>query len=157
MKGLGRITAPVPADRFPSIYLSRQPCAMRIETGPDEPVRRAYLFSSEPEARENDSAESFSVRGTSFSARSGAIRMGKRSRRRRPASRSGAPVQFAAIASMVGDARRAVATRDAPSVRRGSMRSMPDLDARLVDPRDSHWELWHPAYRVSLWTRSGDA
>ena len=34
---------------------------------------------------------------------------------------------------------------------------MPKLDARLVDPRDSHWELWHPAYRVSLWTRSGHA
>lgn len=34
---------------------------------------------------------------------------------------------------------------------------MPELDARLVDPRDSHWELWNPTYRVVLWTRSGNA
>lgn len=34
---------------------------------------------------------------------------------------------------------------------------MPEVDARLVDPRDSHWELWKPAYRAFLWTASGDA
>jgi hypothetical protein len=33
---------------------------------------------------------------------------------------------------------------------------MADVDARLVDPRDARWELWTPAYRVSLWTRSSD-
>jgi hypothetical protein len=33
---------------------------------------------------------------------------------------------------------------------------MAEVDARLVDPRDARWEQWNPAYRVSLWTQSGD-
>jgi hypothetical protein len=36
------------------------------------------------------------------------------------------------------------------------MAAVPELDARHVDPRDSRWELWNPAYLVSLWSRSGD-
>ncbi len=32
-----------------------------------------------------------------------------------------------------------------------------DLVAQLVDPRDSRWEVWTPAYRVYFWRRIGDA
>ena len=33
---------------------------------------------------------------------------------------------------------------------------MPNLDARPVDPRDTHWEVWYPGYRVHFWRREGD-
>jgi hypothetical protein len=36
------------------------------------------------------------------------------------------------------------------------MLGMAEVHARLVDPRDARCEQWHPAYRVSLWARSGD-
>ena len=28
---------------------------------------------------------------------------------------------------------------------------MPHLEARLVDPRDTTWEVWDPSYRVYFW------
>ena len=45
--------------------------------------------------------------------------------------------------------------RDA--VRRATMLLMPELNARPVDPRDTRWEVWSPAYRVFLWSRSNEA
>ena len=31
------------------------------------------------------------------------------------------------------------------------MLAMPHIEARLVDPRDTGWEVWDPSYRVSFW------
>jgi hypothetical protein len=33
------------------------------------------------------------------------------------------------------------------------MMPMADLHARPVDPRDTGWEVWNPAYRVYFWRR----
>jgi hypothetical protein len=32
---------------------------------------------------------------------------------------------------------------------------MADLEARPVDPRDTRWEIWNPAYRVYFWPELG--
>jgi hypothetical protein len=31
-----------------------------------------------------------------------------------------------------------------------------EFEARPVDPRETGWEVWHPAYRVRFWRRLGD-
>jgi hypothetical protein len=31
---------------------------------------------------------------------------------------------------------------------------MADLEARSLDPRDTRWEVWDPAYRVFFWSRA---
>lgn len=32
---------------------------------------------------------------------------------------------------------------------------MADLEARPIDPRDTRWEIWNPAYRVYFWQELG--
>jgi len=51
----------------------------------------------------------------------------------------------------------AIATTPELPDRRATMLLMPELNARPVDPRDTRWEVWSPAYRIFLWSRSNEA